>query len=230
MSTTADVNHIFKTVNAITNKEQKGYVKPSEFNTLLQQAELEIFEENYFRSLKPNQLQRGLESDFQKTDSLIPYIRQASGTSTGYVLDASYMHTIGVFTGSTQLKFIRHSELGSILGSTIVGPSASNPIYTIAPTASSPSTPATKINFYTSAEGPNSISYKIIYLSKPSVPANGHYVVNAATGLVNLSDCTALDLPKSEHTKLVNKLLQYLGIHLRDGDVLNYATNELTKE
>ena len=51
MSTKNDVNHIFKTINAITNKEQKGYLKTSEFNTLLQQAELEIFEDNYFNSL-----------------------------------------------------------------------------------------------------------------------------------------------------------------------------------
>lgn len=230
MSTTADVNHIFKTVNAITNKEQKGYVKPSEFNTLLQQAELEIFEENYFKSLNPNQLQRGVESDFQRTDSLIPYIRQAAGTANGYSLDSSYMHTIGVFSGTTQLKFVRHSELGSALGSTIVGPSASSPIYTIAPTATSTSSPATKINFYNAATGPNSITYKIIYLARPTVPANGHLVVNNATGLVNLSGCTALDLPKPEHNKIINKLLQYLGVHLRDGDVLNYATNELTKE
>ncbi|HAI39886.1 MAG TPA: hypothetical protein DCM40_18220, partial [Maribacter sp.] len=65
MSTKADINHIFKTINAITNKEQKGYIKPSQFNTLLQQAELDIFEENYFKTIQANKLQRGVESDFQ---------------------------------------------------------------------------------------------------------------------------------------------------------------------
>ena len=78
MSTTADVHHIFSTVNAIINKEQKGYVKPSEFNTLLKQAELEVFEENYHRAAVPNKLQRGFESDLSRTDSLIPYLKVIS--------------------------------------------------------------------------------------------------------------------------------------------------------
>ena len=224
MSTTADVNHIFKTINAITNKEQKGYVKPSEFNTLLQQAEIEVFEENYFKKV-----QRGVESDFQRTDALIPYIRQASGTAIGYVLPADYMHLIGVYSGIYQAKFVRHSELGKVLNSAIIAPSTSNPIYTIAPTADG-ATPATKLNFYVSASGPNSIAYKAVYLSKPSVPALGHYVVQLGTGLFDASTSTALDAPKSVHSKIMNKVLQYLGIHLKDADVVSYATNELMND
>jgi hypothetical protein len=229
MSTTADINHIFKTINAISNKEQKGYVKPSEFNTLLQQAELEIFEDNYFKTAMPNKLQRGLESDLDRTDSLIPYLRTATGTSNGASLDASYMHMVGVYSGTKEVKFVRHSELGKVLNSTIIAPSTSNPIYTIAPTATG-ATPATKVNFYTSSSGPNSMAYKIVYLAKPTVPVNGHLITNATTGFVNLGACTALDAPKSEHSKIMNKVLQFLGIHLKDGDLVSYATNELMDE
>tara|TARA_Y100000401_G_scaffold95358_1_gene82076 strand:+ start:486 stop:1178 length:693 start_codon:yes stop_codon:yes gene_type:complete len=230
MSTKADINHIFKTINAITNKEQKGYVKPSQFNTLLQQAELDIFEENYFKTIQANKLQRGVESDFQRTDALVPYLRHVTGSATGYVLPSNYMHVVAVFSGTTEVKFVRHSELGKILGSTIVAPSSSSPIYTIAPTANSESTPTTKINFYTAPGGPNSMSYKVVYLARPTVPVNGHYVVQANTGLFDISTSTALDAPKSEHTKIMHKVLQYLGIHLKEGDILNYATTELMNE
>tara|TARA_R100001079_G_scaffold103265_1_gene69050 strand:- start:326 stop:1018 length:693 start_codon:yes stop_codon:yes gene_type:complete len=230
MSTKADVNHIFKTINAITNKEQKGYVKPSQFNTFLQQAELDIFEENYFKSIQANRIQRGIESDFQRTDALIPYLRHVTGSGAGYTLPDNYMHVVAIFSGTTEVKFVRHSELGKILGSSIVAPSSSSPIYTIAPTSSSDTTPNTKINFYTSSGGPNSISYKVVYLSKPTIPVNGHYVVQANTGLFDVSTSTALDAPKSEHTKIMHKVLQYLGIHLKEGDVLSYATTELMNE
>ena len=230
MSTKADINHIFKTINAITNKEQKGYVKPSQFNTLLQQAELDIFEENYFKTIQANKLQRGVESDFQRTDALVPYLRHVTGSANGYVLPSNYMHVVAVFSGTTEVKFVRHSELGKILGSTIVAPSSSSPIYTIAPTANSESTPTTKINFYTAPGGPNSMSYKVVYLARPTVPVNGHYVVQANTGLFDISTSTALDAPKTEHTKIMHKVLQYLGIHLKEGDILNYATTELMNE
>ena len=229
MSTTADVNHIFKTISAITNKEQKGYVKPSEFNTLLQQAELEVFEENYFKGIVPNKIQRGVESDPQRTDALIPYIRTASGMGVGYVLPADYMHMLGVYSGSYQVKFTRHSELSKRLRSEITPPSLYDPLYTIAASVDG-STPITQLNFYTHATGPNAIVYKVVYLCKPSVPALGHYVVQTGTGLFDASTSTALDVPKSEHSKIMNKVLQYLGVHLKDSDVVNFATNELTNQ
>jgi len=230
MSTTADVNHIFKTVNAISNKEQKGYLKPSEFNTMLQQAELEIFEENYHKTANPNKLQRGFESDLDRTDSLIPYLRKVTGTASGASLESNYVHLVGVYSSGKEVKFVRHSEFGKVINSTIIAPTTDSPIYTISPSAASSSTPATKLNFYTSTSGPNDMIYAIVYLARPTVPANGHYVVNSLTGLVDLALCTALDAPKSEHTKITNKVLQYLGIHLKDGDLVSYASSELTKE
>ena len=230
MSIVADVNHIYKLVNSISNKEQKGYLKPSEFNTILQQAEYEVLEDNYFKSLEPNKLQRGLESDFERTDALLPYLRQIEGTDDGVEFPTNYMHTVGVYSGNTQLKYIRHSELGSKLKSTITGPSEDHPIYTVAPSVSSETAPATSINFYTSTNGPNSISYRIIYVAKPTLPPLGHWVANAASGIFNASLSTALDAPKSEHDKIAKKVLQYMGIHLKDTDILSFATSELNKD
>jgi hypothetical protein len=233
MSTKNDVNHIFKTINAITNKEQKGYLKTSEFNTLLQQAELEIFEDNYFNSLAPNKIQRGVESDSQRTDALSPYLRQVSGIGSSVALDVACMHVVGVYSGSYAVKFIRHSELGQTLNSSIVSPTKTQPIYTIAPTLDFidgvPDTPETKLNFYTSAVGEDEITYRVVYLARPSVPAVGHY----STGVVGYFDTTtstALMAPKSEHPKIMNKMLQFMGIHMNDGEVLSYATNELTSK
>ena len=118
MSTVADVNHIYNTVNSIINKEQKGYVKVSEFNTLLQQAELENLKENYY------ELDRGAESDTERRDAITPYLRKLTGTASSVDISSSpadLLHLISVSTADgNEIKSVRHSELYGILGSTIV--------------------------------------------------------------------------------------------------------------
>ena len=43
----ANINSVYQKVLAIANKEQRGYITPQEFNLLANKAQLEIFE-NYF--------------------------------------------------------------------------------------------------------------------------------------------------------------------------------------
>lgn len=232
MSTIADVSRIYNTVNTLVNKEQKGYIKVSEFNTLLQQAELENLNKNYFQSDMGNKAQRGVESDLERTDALAPYLRKLTGTSSIVDLsdDASdFMHLVSVSSGSTEIKSVRHSELYSILGSSIVGPSTSSPIYVLSPTTVG-SENSTAINFYTSATGPDSLTYNIIYLKQPTMPALGHYRVNTISGLFDASTSTAIDAPKSEHVKITKLILKYLGLNLKDADVFSYASGELATE
>ena len=44
-----NINDVYKTVQAILNKEQRGYVSPFDFNKFAEQAQLEIFEELLLR-------------------------------------------------------------------------------------------------------------------------------------------------------------------------------------
>jgi hypothetical protein len=229
MSTIADVAHIYNTVNGIINKEQKGYVKVSEFNTLLQQAELENLEKAFYTPPIGKNKQRGVESDVDRTDALIPYLRTVEATGSTLAISDAHLHIVSVHSGTKPVKFVRHSELGKILESSITAPSEDYPIYTIAPTAAG-GTPATALNFYTSKTGPNSMAYKVLYVTFPSVPVSGHYRVNATTGLFDASTSTALDAPKSEHTKITKLILKYLGLNLKDADVFSYASGELATE
>ena len=43
-----DVNTVYQRVLAITNKEQRGYITPQEFNYLANQAQLDIFEQYFY--------------------------------------------------------------------------------------------------------------------------------------------------------------------------------------
>lgn len=228
MSTVADVNHIYNVVNGIINKEQKGYVKVDEFNTLLQQAELENLKENYYKSRK----ERGVESDNERRDAIAPYLKKLTGSSSTVNLATAapdFLHLISVMSGNSEVKNVRHSELYSILQSSIVQPTQNNPIYVISPTSTG-ATPNPSISFYNSTTGPNSMSYSIIYLKSPNVPASGHYVINTTSGLFNAAESTALDAPKSEHVKITKIILKYLGLHLRENDIFNYSSGELQND
>ena len=46
-----NVDIVYKTVLSILNKEQRGYITPSEFNKVATQVQLEIFNE-YFNELR----------------------------------------------------------------------------------------------------------------------------------------------------------------------------------
>ena len=43
-----NVNTVYQRVLAITNKEQRGYITPQEFNTIANQAQLDIFEQYFY--------------------------------------------------------------------------------------------------------------------------------------------------------------------------------------
>ena len=45
-----DINTVYQRVLAITNKEQRGYITPQEFNFLANQAQLDITEPNLYSS------------------------------------------------------------------------------------------------------------------------------------------------------------------------------------
>ena len=44
---TNSVDIVYKTVLSILNKEQRGYMTPSEFNNIARQVQLELFEKNF---------------------------------------------------------------------------------------------------------------------------------------------------------------------------------------
>jgi len=62
-----NVNTVYQRVLAITNKEQRGYITPQEFNYLANQAQMDIFEQ-YFYDI--NQFSRIPGNDTEYSDML----------------------------------------------------------------------------------------------------------------------------------------------------------------
>ena len=59
-----NVDTVYQTVQALANKEQRGYLTPQEFNLFANQAQQDIFEQyfydlNAFRGARPQERQVG---------------------------------------------------------------------------------------------------------------------------------------------------------------------------
>ncbi len=66
-----NVNEVYKSVLAILNKEQRGYIPPAEFNSLATQVQKEIFN-SYFPD--GNQLNRANQQNIQDRSIYCIYI------------------------------------------------------------------------------------------------------------------------------------------------------------
>ena len=44
-----NIDSVYKTVLSILNKEQRGFITPSQFNKVAEQAQLELLEKNFVR-------------------------------------------------------------------------------------------------------------------------------------------------------------------------------------
>ena len=58
-----NIDNVYNSVLVITNKDNRGYITPEEFNRLANQAQNEIFE-SYFRKQSSYELNANLASDF----------------------------------------------------------------------------------------------------------------------------------------------------------------------
>jgi hypothetical protein len=58
-----NIDNVYNTVLVITNKDNRGYITPEEFNRLANQAQNEIFE-SYFRKQSGYELSANITSDF----------------------------------------------------------------------------------------------------------------------------------------------------------------------
>ena len=62
-----NIDTVYQRVLAITNKEQRGYITPQEFNLLANQAQMAIFN-NYFSEMNQITLLPGNETEYSDAE------------------------------------------------------------------------------------------------------------------------------------------------------------------
>ena len=222
------VNTVYTRVQAIMNKEQRGYITPQEFNLFANQAQMDIFEQ-YFYDL--NQFMR------------LP------GNDTGHADMVNILNEkIGIFTKTStpsyppapaaQAEFPKPTDLYRLTAIEYNGVIADRLTRTeFLRINKSPLTkPTDEFPVYTEFEngydvqgddefigGDQSSDPKVTieYIRKPAEVVWGY---NVSNNLYDSATTTDFELHASEETELVIKILELAGIAAKQIDIAQYAT------
>jgi len=247
-----NVNTVYQTVLLILNKEQRGYITPTEFNNIGNQVQLEIFEK-YFEDMNQQVRVPQTNSDyadrvenldeklaiFKTSGNAVP-ASTADGLTTYWVLpsvdiygnDVSatsdtpfYMLGTVLYNNETQLQRVDRTEFYYIDKSLLTKPTKTYPIYLYE--NQKLFVKPTTIN--TTGE------IQVDFLRKPIAPiwgftvgSLGQYIYNSqALTTNNTTGSVNFELHESEQVDLILKILVYTGIVIRDPQIVQAATQEV---
>lgn len=184
-----NVNKVYKTVLSILNKEQRGYLNPSEFNNLAKQCQLEIldslfYDYNKFLNLENvNRTNEGYadiadkiqeqidvhyaEHNFTATDPVNSLDDYSVTTGIG-TLPSSVYRVIDLSIGNTLIEKIDKNRLSYLNSSPLTKPSSTFPVYYQSSNAVNVNPVSTTVP-------------KLRYIKLPDEPRFG-YSVNATYG------------------------------------------------
>ncbi len=224
-----NINNVYQTVLVITNKDNRGYITPDEFNRLAEQAQNEIFA-SYFAKQASYELNAFVDSDFSDPTTYLAekinvFYKSGDLTlSNGVFTYPADLYRVGVISVDGKVADrASHEEVKYINLSPLTYPVKTQPVYTLGDTGVTvyPDTVTTGV--------------KADYLKKPIRPKWG-YVLQ---GTVPYYDPTVFDpatdsydspaksynfeLHPSEENNLVIRILTYAGVVIKQGDVTGFS-------
>ena len=225
-----NVNTVYQTVLMILNKEQRGYMTPTEFNKVATQVQLEIFED-YFDDLNKQLRVPQADTDYadrqENIDEKIAIFKTFGNATYTTAGSLSYFE---LPTSDVYGKLVDFYRLGNVLyndekvvqrldrrefyyanQSRLTKPSTINPAY-----------------LYENQKlfiKPTSIVSKITvdYVRKP---VDVNWVIRLGSlGQYEYNDLASVDfeLHESEQTEVILKILLYAGIIIRDNEIVQTA-------
>jgi hypothetical protein len=222
-----NVNTVYSRVLAITNKEQRGYITPQEFNIFANQAQMDIFEQyfydlNQFMRLPGNNTGHADMVDllnekigiFTKTDNL-------TYGSTSFNKPADLYRLTAIEYDGVIADRLTRKEFLQINKSPLTKPSNAFPVYT----ELADGYDVQGDDEFNAADQSGAPRVIIEYIKKPTTVSWAGNVVNGVS-LYNETNSTNFDLHPSEETELVIKILELAGISIRQVDIAQYAAQK----
>ena len=235
------INSVRNTVLSVLNKNNYGYISPSDFNLFAKQAQMEIYEEyysSYNKSINAenarisgteyadieNPVAEVLEG-FLRNDTLVqvtPATNQyyvPSLVTTGY--NFYMISRLTCFNGTTRLgdaEKIANARIYMLLDSMLTAPTTQYPAYIIE---------GDVISVY-----PDTIngvsSLKCSYFRLPLDPKWTYISLPNGEPAFDQSqpDYQDFELPGEDEYKLVMKILQYCGMSIREIQVAQYGIQQ----
>jgi hypothetical protein len=239
------INSVRNTVLSVLNKNNYGYISPSDFNLFAKQAQMEIYEEYYSSYNKTINAENARVSGTEYADIENPIaevlegflrndtLTQVSPTTNQYYVPSLvttgynfYMISrLTCFNGATRLgdaEKVANARLYMLLDSNLTAPTTKYPAYIIEEDIITvyPDTingvSSLKCSYFRLPKDP-----KWTYISLP----NGEPAFDQSQ-----PDYQDFELPGEDEYKLVMKILQYCGMSIREIQVAQYAIQQEQSE
>ena len=235
------INEVRNTVLSILAKDNRGYVTPFEFNLFARQAQLDVFERYIYlysnAIIKQNARMHGegyadvpkkiaeVIDSFYKVNTLTyddPYFE---------VPPDSYFIQKLVYNNSKEIEKVSQQKIFNLLASNLTAPTVAYPVYIMSD--SYDGITASNDNF---TVFPDTITSSVAahYIRYPKDPKWTYVAMGAndSDPLFNPSanDYQDFELPMSDFSDLVVKILQYSGVSIREEEVTAAAKSEEIQE
>jgi hypothetical protein len=211
------VDTVYQRVQAILNKENRGYMTPQEYNLLANQAQLEIFEQ-YFYDL--SQFNRAGEitneyaniiSNIREKISLFRTTATLSYASNVFALPEN-LYRIGTiyYNSATEIEELDQNQFLYINASPLTKPDTTRPVFV---------RNGDNLSIY-----PTTITSNVdcSYVKIPSTAEWGYQEISG-TALYDATISTNYDLHESEEPVLVYKILSYAGLVIKQPEISTVA-------
>jgi hypothetical protein len=220
-----NVNTVYQRVLAITNKEQRGYITPQEFNYLANQAQLDIFEQ-YFYDI--NQFSRIPGNDTEYSDMLdilekkLSLFEKTNQTVTNGITLPSDLYRLGsVIFNNAVAELVTQKDWIYIKSAPLAQPTNDFPIYI---------KDVDGIKVYgKNSDGNLEQKTSNVTCNYTKTPSEVSWGYNSITGTYDASNSTNFELHASEETDLVIKILALAGIILKDNTLYGIGSGEDVK-
>jgi hypothetical protein len=232
------IDSVRQTVLSVLNKNNYGYVSPSDFNLFAKQAQLEIFD-SYFTDLNQainaeNARMSGTEyADMSKgiseainVFSVTNPLTQSPNPATPNVFFTPSATTTGddyyllnkVLAGGIEAEPVSHSKITMLNASLLTAPSVQFPAYTLQGDSITV--------FPTTFNQPGDVTCQ--YIRYPFDPKWTYVSLAGGEPVFDQSpaDYQDFELPIEDEPNLVYRILQMAGMSIREGDVYQFANAE----
>ena len=228
------INSVRQTVLSVLNKNNYGYISPSDFNLFAKQAQLEIFD-GYFKELNQvinaenarmsgtdyADLNKGVREAidiFSRTATLTQDAANVFFTPSTTTTGDDYYLLNKVLAGGVEAEPVNHSKITLLNASLLTAPSVQYPAYTLQGDSITV--------FPATFNQPGDVQCQ--YIRYPFDPQWTYVTLGNGEPAFNQSaaDYQDFELPIEDEPRLVYRILQMAGMSIREGDVYQYANAE----
>lgn len=223
------INSVRNTVLSVLNKNNYGYISPNDFNLFAKQAQLDIFENYFYRYnyqiLKENARESGIGyADIKKQyEEVIDSFSKSvalTKTSGTFALPTDYYTIVRVIHTNNVGKMVEIEKVSMARAQQLLMSNLTQPIELFPAYVQSED----KLTVY-----PDTISTGVscYYVRYPKDPKWTYTLVSGEPlfnqGAVDYQD---FELPLTDEPTLVAKILQFAGMSIRETDAINFANQQ----